>query len=191
MVDELEVGATLDALVPNTVGEFPFGGLADVLIASRLQDKPLPIYAIADGAGQTAVPARLGSPAEKLNDDRLGAMLDALRPHGEAMWARVVGQAVRRFGLDLSTLQADPTKIAFEGRYPGWEDLPPDVPRIPYGKPKDGQVDRKLVTWSHWVSPDGGVPVWLGRAVGKNGRSPGLLPTGARPHATGAGAAVS
>ena len=172
MLDELEVGATIDALVPNTTGEFPFGGLAEVLIASRLQDKPLPLYEIAGWAGQTAVPALFGIPAEKLNDDRLGAMLDALRPQREAIWARVVGQAVRRFGLDLSTLHADPTKIAFEGSYAGWEDLPPDVPCITYGKPKDGQVDRKLVTLSQWVSNDGGVPVWIGLADGNAADDP-------------------
>ena len=172
VLDELEVGAIIDALAPNDVGEFPFGGLAEVIIASRLQEKPLPIYEIAGWAGQTAVPALFGIPAEKLNDDRLGAMLDALRPHREAIWARVVGRAVTRFGLDLSTLHADPTKIAFEGSYEGWEDLASDVPRITYGKPKDGQVDRKLVTLSHWVSEDGGVPVWMGLTDGNAADDP-------------------
>jgi transposase len=171
-MNELEVGATIDALVPNGTGEFPFGGLAEVLIASRLQDKPLPIYEISDWAHKTVVPLLFGIPADKLNDDRLGAMLDAVRPHRNAIWARVLGRAVTRFGLDLSTLHADPTKIAFEGSYEGWDDLPPDVPCITYGKPKDGQVDRKLVTLSQWVSADGGVPVWMGLADGNAADDP-------------------
>ncbi len=116
------------------------------------------------------MPALFGIPAEKLNDDRLGAILDAVRPHRAAILARVVGMT--HFVLELSTLHADSTTFAFEGSYIGCEDLPPDVPRITFGKPKDGQVDRKLVTLSQWVSNDDGVPVWLGPADGNAADDP-------------------
>lgn len=172
LLDELEVREIIDALVPNDASEFTYGPVAEVVIASRLQGVPLPIYEIADWASETAVPILFGIPAEKLNDDRLGAMLDALRPHRAAIWARVLSRAVARFGVDLSRLHADPTKIAFEGSYAGWDDLPPDVPRITYGKPKDGQVDRKLLTLSQWVSGDGGVPAWFGLEDGNAADDP-------------------
>ena len=166
LLDELGVIETINALVPNETAEYDFGEVAGVVIASRLQGIPLPIYAIADWAGKTAVPAVFGIPAEKLNDDRIGEMLDALRPQRVAIWGRVMSRAVQRFGIELKTLHADPTKIAFEGTYDGWEALPPDVPRITYGKPKDGQVDRKLMTLSSLVSEDGGVPAWFGLGDG-------------------------
>jgi len=172
LLDELGVSEIIDALVPNEAGEFPHGPAAEVVIASRLQGVPLPIYEIADWASQTAVPILFGIPAEKLNDDRLGAMLDGVRLQREAIWARVLSRAVTRFGVDLSTLHADPTKIAFEGSYDGWEALPPDVPRISYGKPKDGQADRKLLTLSQWVSEDGGVPAWFGLEDGNAADDP-------------------
>ncbi len=162
LLDELGVIETINAVVPNDTAEYAFGEVAGVVVASRLQGVPLPIYAIADWASETAVPAIFGIPAEKLNDDRVGEMLDALRPHRVALWGRVMSRAVQRFGIDLKTLHADPTKIAFEGSFAGWEHLPPDVPRITYGKPKDGQVDRKLLTLSALVSEDGGVPAWFG-----------------------------
>jgi hypothetical protein len=161
LLDELGVGEIIDALVPNEAGEFSYGPAAEVVIASRLQGVPLPMYEIADWASTTAVPQLFGIPADKLNDDRLGAMLEALRPQRTAIWSRVLSRAVGRFGLDLSRLHADPTKIAFEGSYDGWEALPPDVPRITYGKPKDGQADRKLLTLSQWVTAEG-VPGWFG-----------------------------
>ena len=66
----------------------------------------------------------------------------------------------------MNTLHADPAKIAFEGAYEGWEGLPADVPRITYGKPKDGQVDQKLMTLSSLVSEDGGMPAWFGLGDG-------------------------
>jgi transposase len=165
-LDELAVIETINALVPNTRAEYDFGEVAGVVIASRLQRIPLPIYAIADWAGETAVPAVFGIPAEKLNDDRIGEMLDAVRPQRVAIWGRVMSRAVSRFGIELKTLHADPTKIAFEGSYEGWAALPADVPRPAYGKPKDGQVDRKLLTLSSLVSEDGGLPAWFGLGDG-------------------------
>lgn len=165
-LDELGVIETINALVPNEAAEYDFGEVAAVVIASRLQGVPLPIYAIADWAGETAVPAVFGIPAEKLNDDRIGEMLDAVRPQRVAIWGRVLSRAVQRFGIELKTLHADPTKIAFEGSYDGWEALPAEVPRITYGKPKDGQVDRKLLSLSSLVSEDGGMPAWFGLGDG-------------------------
>lgn len=165
-LDELGVIEIINALVPNETGEYPYGELAGVVIASRLQGVPLPIYEIADWASENAVPALFGVPAEKLNDDRLGAMLDAVRPQRVAIWGWVMNRAVQRFGLDLRTLHADPSKIAFEGSYEGQEALPPEVPRITYGKPKDGQVDRKLLSLSTLVSADGGLPAWFGLGDG-------------------------
>ncbi len=166
---------TINALVPNAAAEYAFGEVAEVVIANRLQGVPLPIYAMADWAAETAVPAVFGIPAEKLNDDRIGEMLDALRPQRVAIWGRVLSRAVQRFGVDLKTLHADPTKIAFEGAYEGWEALPADVPRITYGKPKDGQVDRKLMTLSLLVSEDGGVPAWFGLDDGHQADDPTYL----------------
>ncbi len=167
-LDDLGVMEIIDALVPNEAGEYPSGAVAGVVIASRLQGVPLPSYEMTDWARGNAVPALFGVPAEKLNDDRLGAMLDALRPHRVAIWGWVMNRAVQRLGVDLRTLHADPTKIAFEGSYAGQEALPPEVPRITYGKPKDGQVDRKLLTWSTLVSDDGGVPAWFGLTAGNH-----------------------
>lgn len=172
LLDELSVSETINALVPNAAAEYAIGEVAEVVIASRLQGVPLPIYAIADGAAETAVPGVFGIPAEKLNDDRMGEMLDALRPQRVAIWGRVLSRAVQRFGVDLKTLHADPTKIAFEGAYEGWEALPADVPRITSGKPQDGQVDRKLMTLSSLVSADGGVPAWFGRDDGNQADDP-------------------
>ena len=165
-LDELGVIEAINGLVPNETAEYDFGEVAGAVIASRLQGIPLPIYAIAGWAAETAVPAVFGLPAEKLNDDRIGEMLDAVRPHRVAIWGRVMSRAVQRFGIELKTLHADPTKIAFEGTYDGWETLPADVPRITYGKPKDGQVDRKLMTLSSLVSEDGGLPAWFGLGDG-------------------------
>jgi hypothetical protein len=115
LLDELSGSETINALVPHATAEYAFGEVAEVVIASRLQGVPLPIYAMADWAAVTAVPAVFGILAEKLNDDRIGEMLDALRPQRVAIWGRVLSRAVPCFGIDLKTLHADPTKIAFEG----------------------------------------------------------------------------
>jgi transposase len=161
LMDELDVIGIINALVPNPTGEYGYGDVAGVVIASRLQREPLPIYEIEEWAAEGAVPVVFGIPADKLNDDRIGEMLDAVRPHRVEIWSRVINQAVRRYGVELKELHADPTKIAFEGSYEAGETPLPEVPQPAYGKPKDGRADRKLLTLSNWVSADGGVPVWF------------------------------
>jgi hypothetical protein len=115
LLDELSVSETINALVPQATAEYAFGEVAEVVVASRLQGVPLPIYAIADWAAETAVPAVFGIPAEKLNDDRIGEMLDVLRPQRVAIWGRVLSRAVQRFGVDLKTLHADPDQDRLRG----------------------------------------------------------------------------
>jgi hypothetical protein len=68
ILDELEVGATIDALVPYTKGEFPFGEPAAgrVLIASRLQERPLPIYEIAGWAGPDGCAGAVWDPGREI-----------------------------------------------------------------------------------------------------------------------------
>lgn len=175
LLAELEVIDIINAMVPNPTGEYPYGEVAGVVIASRLQGVPVPIYEIADWAAETAVPVVFGIPAAKLNDDRIGEMLDALRPYRVDIWGRVVSRAIRRFGIGVKTLHADPTQIAFEGSYLESETLPADTPRPAYGKPKDGQVDRKQLTLSAWVSDDGAMPTWFGLADGNQADDPTYL----------------
>jgi len=175
LLAELDVIGIINAVVPNPRGEYPYGEVAGVVIASRLQGVPVPIYEIAAWAAETAVPAVFGIPAAKLNDDRIGEMLDAVRPYRVDIWGRVVNRALRRFGVDLKTLHADPTKIAFEGSYLETDTLPADTPRPAYGKTKDGQVDRKQLTLSAWVNDDGGLPLWFGLADGNQADDPTYL----------------
>jgi transposase len=175
LLAELDVIGIINAIVPNPSGEYPYGEVAGVVIASRLQGVPVPIYEIESWAAETAVPVVFGIPAAKLNDDRIGEMLDGLRPYWVDIWGRVVSRAIRRFGLGVKTLHADPTKIAFEGSYAETERLPADTPRPAYGKPKDGQVDRKQLTLSAWVSDDGAMPTWFGLADGNQADDPTYL----------------
>lgn len=177
MLDELEVSEIINELVPNPTGEFSYGDLAAVVITSRLDGLPVPLYEMSAWASKNAVPALFDIPAEKLNDDRLGDMLDKLRPHRRTIWGWLITRTIRRFGVDIHMLHADPTKIAFEGSYAGQEALPPDVPRLAYGKPKDGQGDRLLLTLSALVTEDGGLPVWFGLDDGNQADDPTYLET--------------
>ena len=117
LLAELGVSEIINSIVPAAREgvEFPYGELAEVVITSRLDGIPIPFYEISDWASKNAVPALFGIPAEKLTDDRLGDMLDHIGPYRELIWGWVLTRAIQRFGLDVSQLHTDPTKIAFEG----------------------------------------------------------------------------
>ena len=76
------------------------GTVALVLVLNRLT-MPLPLYQIADWMARTVLVARVGIPARKFNDDRLGRTLDALAPHCQQIWqvsCHAYNQRAKSFG---------------------------------------------------------------------------------------------
>ena len=100
-----------------TRAEVDHGTVAVVLILNRLM-WPLPLYQVADWAGQTVLGAVLGLDPVKLNDDRLGRTLDALSPHLQEIWLEVVETALLKADIDLSLIFYDLTAFTVHGRYP-------------------------------------------------------------------------
>lgn len=79
LLEVLQVRETINRHCP-TAAEVDHGTVALVLILNRLL-APRPLYQVADWLARTVLVYRLGVPAAKFNDDRLGRTLDALSPH--------------------------------------------------------------------------------------------------------------
>lgn len=112
---ELEVEEIIDRYCP-TQAEVNIGAVIMVLCLNRLM-APRPLYRVAEWAGKTVLTDRLGVPATKLNDDRLGRALDAIQPHLDELWAEIVSRAIVRYDIDLSLVFYDLTSFYFEGAY--------------------------------------------------------------------------
>jgi hypothetical protein len=149
LLDQLGVAAAIDQAVWSqpAIGT-SYGKLAEVLILNRLTFEPQPLYHLARWAEQHGIDRLLGIEAAWLDDDRLGALLEAVarRP--------ITIQAMRHYPVSLDWLRADTTSIYFEGAYEDAQGQPKGgqaagIPRLVVGYNKDGKPRKVQVvrTW--------------------------------------------
>jgi len=119
-----------------------YGTLAQVVIINRLSFDPQPLYALREWAVLHGIDKFLGIEAAWLDDDRLGAMLEALAKHAATIWKTVIVNAIAQFSVVLEWLHADTTSIYFEGAYEDEREQPLKEdygPRLVPGYNKDGK----------------------------------------------------
>lgn len=142
--------------------EATYGALAQVVVVNRLTFQPVPLYHMANWAAEHGIAQVFGIQAAWLDDDRLGAMLEALADRQVTIWRTLVGNAIRRFGVDLAYLHADTTSVYFEGAYEAEDGQPkgggPRVPLLVEGYNKDGQ--RHKVQFVLSLVTSGRTPLW-------------------------------
>ncbi len=156
------VSAIDDALKFQPNIESTYGALAQVPVANRLTFQPVPLYEMGEWAGEHGIDHVFELEAAWLDDDRLGAMLEALADHQVTIWSTLVKNAVRRFHLNLEDLHADTTSVYFEGAYESDDGSPKGggqrIPLMVEGYNKDGQRHKVQIVLSLITS--GRVPLW-------------------------------
>jgi transposase len=139
-----------------------YGTLAQVIVVNRLTFQPVPLYHLGDWAAEHEIARLFGIQAAWLDDDRLGGMLEALADRQVTIWSGLVGNAIRRFGIDLEFLHADTTSVYFEGKYEDENGKPKGggkrVPLLVEGYNKDGQ--RNKVQFVLSLITSGRTPLW-------------------------------
>ena len=138
-----------------------YGTLAQVVIINRLGFDPQPLYSLGEWAKQHGIDQLLGIDADWLDDDRLGAMMEALAKHAAQIWLKVIVRAVSQFSVVLEWLHADTTSIYFEGVYEDDEGLPLKeeyAPQLLKGYNKDGKPNNVQFVLSLIASKH--IPLW-------------------------------
>ena len=163
ILDRLGVAQTIDRYlrhqpeVPTT-----YGTLAQVIIVNRMSFQPQPLYQLASWAQRHGIGRMFALDPAWLDDDRLGAMLDALADRQVSIWGALAKRAVKEFRVPLDWLHADTTSIYFEGSYQEQDGTPKGggerVPKLVEGYNKDGQ--RHKVQFVLSLTTSGRVPVW-------------------------------
>jgi len=142
--------------------ETTYGTLAQGIVSNRLTFEPTPLYGMVAWASERGMDRVFDIQATWLDDDRLGAMLEALADHQVMIWSAVVQKAVQRFGVDLEQLHSDTTSVYFEGAYSDDQGQPlgggERVPLLVEGYNKDGQ--RHKVQFVLNTMTSGRVPIW-------------------------------
>lgn len=115
LLDVLHVREIINRHCP-TRAEVDHGTVALVLILNRLT-APCPLYQIAAWVSHTMLPVKLGIPATKFNDDRLGRTLETLSQHSRAIWLEVVSQALSQAEITIKLLFYDLSAFVAHGTY--------------------------------------------------------------------------
>ncbi len=163
MLSRLGVVAAIDqALQFQPEIEATYGQLAQVIITNRLTFQPAPLYQMTEWAAKHGMDQVFELPAEWLDDDRLGGLLDGLANHSVAIWTTLLKNVMRRFPLDLDWLHSDTTSLYFEGAFTDETGQPkhPDeqTPLLVEGYNKDGQRHKVQLVIS--LITTGRVPLW-------------------------------
>jgi hypothetical protein len=149
---ELDVAGRIDGALPRSArSSLSVGEAVCALVASRLCS-PSPLYDIAGWASGAAVHELFGTPAELLNDDRLGRALESFAVYAEHVRGLLAARAIERFGVDAARLHVDLTTVRVSGAYE-------DSALIAKGWGADRRVERQLRTLQ--ASSADGVSLYL------------------------------
>jgi len=117
-LNKLELAKIVDQAVPMRGRAFlTHGEVISALVANRLS-APSPLYDVAGWASSSAMAELFHTPAELLNDDRLGRALEALAPVAEQVRSAAALTAIRKCDVvDATRLHLDLTTVRFSGAY--------------------------------------------------------------------------
>jgi hypothetical protein len=160
LLDTLQVRDIINGYCA-TQSKVDHGVVALVLVLNRLT-MPLPLYQVADWLARTVLVYRLGIPAAKFNDDRLGRTLDAICPHCRDIWQAVADRALVQAQIDLSLIFYDLTAFVVHGTYAHSQ-------HVDFGFANNTPMNKRKFKAGLNVSADGNIPahyeLWSGRTT--------------------------
>jgi len=165
-LDRIGLPALLDRYVPHDDARLRLAPAAVIAVVVRnLVLAHRPVYALAEWAAayESGLLALAPGQAVKLNDDRVGRMLDRLFDADRAsLLTETVLAVIDGFGIDTSQLHNDSTTVTVTGAYrdaDGYRRSGKATPAIRHGHNKDYRPDLKQLLFILTVTADGAVPI--------------------------------
>ena len=141
------------------------GEVVEAMLMHILQDSQrLPLYKMHKWAGKHNLNLLYGIAAKSFSDDRLGDTLDALWPHTEDLYAKIITALLMRYGLQVKILLWDLTHITFEGEHKLCDMIQPG-----FGH---GVVHEKQMKLSAHVDAQTGLPIMYEPLAGATNQTP-------------------
>lgn len=162
LLKELRVAEIINKYLPS-LHHVNHGDVVTVLVLSRLT-APRAMYKISKWVSHTVLEKKMGIPAAKFNDDRLGRTLDALAPHVQTLWVEIVTAAIERYQIDISVIFYDLTAFVLHGDYKKSE-------LVSYGFAHNTPSNKQKVKEALAAAADGNIPyayqIWRGNTADK------------------------
>ncbi len=167
----LKIGETIGEYVQDQ-GDIEIGRVAEILILNRACGFNTPLYRISEWAENHGIEKIYGCPSKKLNDDRIGAVLDKLYDKMSDLDVAISLKMVKIYDLDISRIHFDPSSFPITG-----EVLPragEEAPKAKYGRSPEGHC-RKQMHFAMAVSGEGSIPL-IGNVYDGNTNDPQMHP---------------
>ena len=117
ILERMDVAGIIDRHLPaDPQAEYPAGRLLSLLLAARLAN-PVALVNVPEWAERSGATLLWDIPPDKLNDDRLGRVLDAFYYQRHSILASIALHAAQAFDIRLDRLHYDPTHILLHGDY--------------------------------------------------------------------------
>jgi transposase len=129
--------------------------VVEQLILNRLH-APRPLYDVERWALETGIEEVFTLKAAKLNDDRLGAALDAMHEHLDAIQDDICLEAIKQFKLNIRKIHYDLTSCSVFGTY---AEQATTAVQVEHGYSRKKRPDLKQVMVGLSVTADGQVPM--------------------------------
>lgn len=134
-------------------GDVPVERVLEVMVHCRQQHAAtVPLYEVQKWFSHTILPNLLGVPSSKINDVRLGRVLEGIAPVARAVWVRLIQQVHRIYGFDLSLAIYDTSSVYVEGDYEHSQILR-------FGYSRDSKPNCKQFNLGLDVTGEDGIPV--------------------------------
>jgi hypothetical protein len=131
LLQRLDIAALIDHhLPPDPQLAYSHGRILSLLLAARLC-QPTALINVPSWAERTGADLLWDTPAEDLNDDRLGRALDAFFRQRHSILTSVAAQTIHLAELSLDCLHFDPTHLVFHGAYESSQPRPAVTPWSP------------------------------------------------------------
>lgn len=175
----LIVSAILNAIGFHEIVERWCGDQGDVPVSKMLEayihcrynsDYPVPVSRFQEWVSSSIVPFLVGIPAEKLDEYRLGRVLDAVGPVAQGMWGEIISRAHRHFRFNVERVINDTTSFYFEGEYE-------DSGFVTFGYSRDKRPDCKQINVSLTVTELDSIPLLYWHLPGNTADSTTAIPT--------------
>lgn len=156
VLERLDLAGVVDRTCPmRGRAHLTHGEVIAALVVNRLSS-PRPLYDVKGWAAAYEAGSWLGTPAELLNDDRLGRALDAISGHLDEIAGALAMRAISVFGVEAARLHWDFTSVAFCGAYGEQDEA---APQVAFGHSSDRQAHRRQLKVAQAVTPSG-VPLY-------------------------------
>ncbi|HEY4001949.1 MAG TPA: IS1634 family transposase [Candidatus Xenobia bacterium] len=152
ILQDVKFGEVIGELCADE-GDVPVEKVLEAMVHCRQQHSTtVPLYEMQKWFSNTILPNVLGVPSSKINDVRLGRVLERVAPVARVAWVRLISEAHKAYGLDLSLAIYDTSSVYVEGEYE-------DSELMRFGYSRDSKPNCKQFNLGLDVTGDDGIPL--------------------------------